>query len=179
MRRPIIKRGGSALALAIAPGVSTASTDTWLWLAHAPIAGAIVVAIAGGLGTVTAAVVAIVKIRTDRTPEQMHAESQAALAKKVTDKREAMLLTTVDALVIKQADVTGSEKNILTLMELLLRQLALLDPRGSVDLPPPAMVSDICPPSGPANTDGQVTDEQIKKILDEHPDTSADALMVC
>jgi hypothetical protein len=175
---PVIKRGSSAFALAIAPGVGTAGTGAWLWLAHAPIAGAIV----GCLGTMAAAVVTIVKIRTDRTPEQLYAETQAALAKKVDDKREAMLLITFHALATKptakQADAAASEKSFSTLIE-LFRRMTSSHPSGPAELQPPDAVPDTCPPGTSADPSGQVTDEQIKRIFDEQQDSNTGALMFC
>jgi hypothetical protein len=174
MRRPTFKFGGGALAMAIGPGVGMGGASTWMVLAHAPIAAAITI----GLGTVATAVVAIVKIRSDRSPEQVRAESQAASARKVDDKERAMLLTTLDALATNtKADVAASRDGLID----LLRRPAVSPQGGPAELPPSVTVHDEGPDM-PATPNGQISDEQIsdeqiqKMILDEQPDSNTEAL---
>jgi hypothetical protein len=139
-----------------------------MWLAHASVAAVIVV----GLGMVVTAVVAIVKIRAERSPEQVRAESQAALAKKVPDKKAAMLLTTLDALARNnKADIPALQEGLLQLLQ---------EPDSSrtdepEELPSSAQPSDECPdaPDGPGS---KISDDQLRKFVDEQPDSNADIL---
>ena len=176
MRWPAIKRGGSATALAIVPAVGSLGTGTWLYLTHAPIAGITAVT----LGTVTTAVVAIVKIRTNRTPKQVHAEAQADLAQQIEDKRVAMLLKTLDEVVISKQTDAASRQDLINLLRQLTNQTATepaeLPPHAPAELPPPAMTSSESP-GAPVSTEGQISDEQLQRILDEDPDSNADALI--
>jgi hypothetical protein len=166
-----MKRGSSALALAI-PGVGTLGVSTSMWLAHAPFAVAIVVGIVVGLGTVATAVVAIVKIRSGRSPEQVRAESQAALAKKLDDKQAAMLLTTLDALVSnKQADIPALQEGLIQ----LLPRPASPSIGGPTEVPSPAPPGDDYP-DAPKDPDVQISDEQLRRIVGDQPDSNADPL---
>lgn len=176
MRWPAIKRGGSATALAIVPVVGSLGTGTWLYLTHGPIAGITAVT----LGTVTTAVVAIVKIRTNRTPRQVHAEAQAGLAQQIEDKRVAMLLKTLDEVVISKQTDAASRQDLIRLVQQLTSPVASepaeLPPPAPAELPPPAMASSESP-RAPESTEGQISDEQLQRILDEDPDSNADALI--
>jgi len=162
-----MKRGSSVLALAL-PGVGTLGLSTSIWLAHAPIA----VAIAGALGTVATAVVAIVKIRSERSPDQVRAESQAVLARKLDDKQTAMLLTTLDALVSnKQADIPALQEGVIK----LLPQPASPPNSEPTGPPSPAPPRDDYP-DAPEDPDVQISDEQLRRIVGDQPDSNADPL---
>lgn len=164
-----MKRGGSVLALAM-PGVGTLGLSTSMWLGHAPVAAAIV----GGLGAVATAVVAIVKIRAERSPEQVRAESQAALAKKVDDKKEAMILTTLDALASNnQVDTAGLQQSLIK----LLQQPASPPIGRPAELPSLTLPSEDHP-DAPDDPSGQISDEQLRRIVGEQPDSNAETLAV-
>jgi hypothetical protein len=174
MTPPADKHSGSVLALAV-PGVGTLGTAS-MWLAHAPVAAAI----AGGIATVATAVVAIVKIRAERSPEQVLAESQAgvakihaAQAKKIKDKKDAVLLITLHAFLgNRKTDIATLQEDIVTLLS------PASPPVGPpAELPPPGLPSDGYP-GAPDDPSTNFSDDQLRRFVGDQPDSNAETLAV-
>ena len=171
MTPPADKRIGSVLALAV-PGVGTLGFGTSMWLTHAPVAAAI----AGGIATVATAVVAIVKIRAGRSPAQVLAESQAsvakkhaALAKKIKNKKDAVLLITLHAF------LANNKTDIATLQENIVK---LLPPAsGPAELPPPGLPSDDYPDASD-DPSTKFIDDQLRRFVGDQPDSNAETLTI-
>jgi hypothetical protein len=169
------ERSGSVLALVI-PGIGSLGLSTSTWLAHAPVT----VAIAGGIvGTVATAVVAIVKIRAERSPEQIRAESkaaqgrkQAALAKEIEDKETAILLMTLHELASnRKTDIATLQGNLVE----LLQPLASPPIGRPAKLPSPALPSDDRPDASD-DPSSKISDDQLREFVGEQPDSNAETL---
>jgi hypothetical protein len=102
----------------------------------------------------------------------LHAVTQAALAKNVDDKQAAMLLVILSALATnEQADVPALQQSVVRLLQQQTAASTVAEDAGR-----PSAVAAGDRPNGPASPDAQISDEQLQKMLNEQPDSSADAL---
>jgi hypothetical protein len=115
------------------------------WEVIVAMIASVVVAIVGGA-------VAIVKIRTERSPEIRRAERRTELAKRAPDPERALLLDTLDEVATAKGANPAVQRNIL---ETLQQTANVLD--GSAALP----TTDA---NGVAQTD--VTDGEGRKVVD-------------